>query len=102
MKEITSCPYGHKCEKMVDENTIERCAWYQEIKGENPQTGEPLDKRMCAVTFQNLLLVQLTSGDNDIVQTLNAFRNNMDKQGQVALKMQALMMDGSRAIEKDS
>ena len=45
---VTTCPLGSKCEEIKD-NKILRCAWSIELAGINPNTGEPVPERGCAI-----------------------------------------------------
>jgi len=53
----TFCPFGAKCEEAVD-GKIRRCQLYTNIKGFNPQTGEPLDLWECAIVHNVLMLIE--------------------------------------------
>lgn len=69
----TTCPLGGTCEKIVDGH-IERCAWYTELEGVNPQTGEKQPPRsMCAMAWIPILLIDntaKTSGMSEGIQSL--------------------------------
>ena len=45
-----NCPLGHSCETLRD-GAIQRCRWYTEIQGLNPQTGESIHRWDCAMTW---------------------------------------------------
>ena len=71
-----ACPLGAKCETLKEDAEgpyLEVCPWYTEIAGTNPQTGEQINKKQCAVAWMPLLSVQhaqATSGVNDAVCSL--------------------------------
>ena len=69
MKIVLTCPLGHTCEKAVD-GYIERCAWYTNIKGKDPQSEEIIDQWKCAMTWQPILLVE--NAQTNRLQALNA------------------------------
>ena len=59
LERLTTCPLGSTCEKIV-EGKIRTCAWYMTIKGTDTQTGEQVDKQMCAIVAQALLVMDNT------------------------------------------
>ncbi len=71
-----ACPLGSKCESLKEDSEgpyLEVCPWYTEIAGTNPQTGEQINKKQCAVAWMPLLSVQhaqATSGVNEAVCSL--------------------------------
>jgi hypothetical protein len=59
LKELATCPLGHECQKIVN-NEIHTCAWYLTLKGVDPQTGENVDIKRCAIVAQTMLLMDNT------------------------------------------
>lgn len=55
---VLTCPLGSKCEEIKD-NKLHRCAWYTEMKGTNPQTGEAVDEKACAIAWLPLMQVEV-------------------------------------------
>lgn len=54
---ILSCPLGHKCETIQGE-AVHRCHWFVTLQGVNPQSGERVDERGCAMQWLPILLVE--------------------------------------------
>ena len=54
---ILTCPLGSKCEEIKD-GKIHKCAWFIEIKGNNPQTDEPIDEKGCAIAWLPILQIE--------------------------------------------
>lgn len=50
MKIKITCPFGADCEKPTDKG-IERCAWYIEVSGKNPQTSAEIKDWGCAISW---------------------------------------------------
>ena len=75
--EIT-CPFGAECETIRD-NKIHRCAWYIEMEGDNPQTGERMKESRCAITWLPLVLVDQTRTLNSGVKATESMRNEIIK-----------------------
>jgi len=57
-----TCPLGHTCERVVDDH-VERCVWYKELAGRDPQSEEVLQRWDCAIAWLPLLNVEM-SGTN--------------------------------------
>lgn len=55
---VLTCPLGSKCEEIKD-NKLHRCAWFTELKGENPQTKELIDEKACAIAWLPLMQVEV-------------------------------------------
>lgn len=72
----TRCPLWRKDVSKV----CHTCEWYSRIQGMHPQTGEQLDKWMCAVTAQ--LLATLDAGKAATVgaATTQELRNDMQRE----------------------
>lgn len=59
LEKLITCPLGSECETVKD-NKIHQCAWLLEIKGVDPQTGEQVNKKQCAVVAQVLMTMDNT------------------------------------------
>lgn len=71
LERLTSCPLGHECEKVVDGKLV-TCAWLLNVKGIDPQTGEPVDKTMCAIVATPLMSMDITKavyGNSHAIKT---------------------------------
>lgn len=71
-----TCPLGHKCENAVD-GKIERCAWYVEMEGQDPQNGELLREWRCAIAWQPILMVEQARQTRSVAAATESFRNEM-------------------------
>ena len=69
-----SCPLGHKCES-VDDGKIVRCAWYVEIHGKNPQTGDEMKKFDCAIAWGPLIAIEGNGMNRAMVASFQSMRN---------------------------
>ena len=81
-----TCPLGHTCEKVVD-GVVERCAWYVELEGENPQNGQRINQSKCAIAWGPLLNVENTSVGNRVAHSIQSLRNETIKRQDKALGM---------------
>ena len=72
IKTVITCPLGHQCETVKGEE-IHRCAWFTELAGKNPQTGEMINDKGCAIAWLPIMQVetaQAMRGTNHAVVTL--------------------------------
>jgi hypothetical protein len=71
-----SCPLGSKCEEIKD-NALHRCAWYIELHGTNPNTGEPVKEWLCSMAAQPMLLIENSQQQRSTGAAVESFRNAM-------------------------
>ena len=78
MKEKYVCPLGAECERIVDDH-IEKCIWHVELAGANPQTGEPLNEKKCAMAWMPLMMVEVAGTNRGQTEALDSMRNEQMK-----------------------
>jgi hypothetical protein len=67
------CPLiGKDCIQM-------QCAWFTQIRGNNPQTGEPVDEWGCAVTWMPMLMIENSQQQRETGAAVESFRNESVK-----------------------
>lgn len=76
LKTKITCPLGSECES-IKGDTIERCAWYVAMKGENPQTGEVIDEKACAMHWIPILLVDNSRNQKSTAAAVEGLRNEV-------------------------
>lgn len=86
LKIIQTCPMGNTCEEAKDGN-IYRCQWYQEVIGNDPQTGDRMSKRKCAMVLNNSLLIEVSKQLRGVQAATESFRNEMSKDNKEVLKL---------------
>ena len=52
-----------------------KCAWFTQVRGTNPQTGEPVDEWGCAVTWMPFLLIENSQKQRETGAAVESFRN---------------------------
>jgi hypothetical protein len=73
----TTCPLGGECE-VVKDGAIERCAWYVELSGTNPQTGEQIHNvSRCAMNWLPILLVEGNGKTLHVAAAVESLRNTV-------------------------
>jgi hypothetical protein len=88
---VMSCPLGSQCEKIQD-NTIHRCAWFVELAGTNPNTGEVLNERGCAMSWLPILLIENSQQQKSTSSAVESFRNEMVNANQASQRLLAATM----------
>lgn len=59
-----------------------KCAWYTQMRGSNPNTGEPVDEWSCAITWMPILAVEVAQKSNQTGAAVESFRNEVVKGNQ--------------------
>ena len=71
---VKVCPLGKKCTEIKD-GKIYECVWFTTIKGQNPQTGEQVDKQDCTINNMTLFLADMARSNREVVANSNDARN---------------------------
>lgn len=88
LKTVLTCPLGAKCEEIKD-NAIHRCAWFVQLAGQNPQTGEVQDEKGCAMSWLPVLLIENSRVSRGTSAAVESFRNEMVKANEATLQLVA-------------
>lgn len=78
METVITCPLGSQCEEARD-GKLYRCAWYVQLMGKNPQTGQDINEWGCAMAWTPTLLVENASTNRGQTAAIESFRNEMVK-----------------------
>ena len=63
---------------LIRKDCIEhKCAWYCQIRGMNPSTGQELDRWGCAVAWMPLLAIENSQQSRQTGAAVESFRNEM-------------------------
>jgi hypothetical protein len=81
-----SCPLGHKCEETRDDVTY-RCAWFTQLRGQNPQSGEEIDERACAMSWMPILMIENAKTTRGTNAAVDSFRNAMERSNQFTAQL---------------
>lgn len=54
-----------------------QCAWFTQVRGTNPNTGEPVDEWGCAVAWAPMLLIENAQQSRQTGAAVESFRNEM-------------------------
>jgi hypothetical protein len=55
------------------------CAWFMQIRGKNPNTGEDLDEWACSMSWLPILLIENSQQQRQTGAAVESFRNEMVK-----------------------
>ena len=59
-----------------------KCSWFTQMRGTNPNTGEPVDEWGCAVTWMPVMAVEIAQKSNQTGAAVESFRNEVVKANQ--------------------
>lgn len=74
VKTVLTCPLGSKCEEVKD-GAIHRCAWYVQMAGSDPQSGQERSDNACAMAWMPILLVENSRQQIRTTAAVESFRN---------------------------
>ena len=64
-----------------------QCAWFTQVRGNYPQTGEPVDEWGCAITWLPVMLIENSQQQRHTGAAVESFRNETVKVNKQALQM---------------
>jgi len=74
MKKGNYCP-------LIKKTCIEnKCAWFTQVRGVNPNTGEPVDEWQCVVNMVPILMIENSQQQRHTAAAVESFRNESIKQ----------------------
>ena len=59
-----------------------QCSWFTQIRGMNPNTGEPVDEWGCAITWMPTLMIENSQQQRSTSASVESFRNEVVKGNQ--------------------
>jgi len=81
------CPLGCECEKAV-KGHVERCAWYTDIIGVNPQTGEEMNESKCAMSLMPVMMIEQARQMRSTAAALESHRNVVKATGDAMMQIE--------------
>ena len=89
---MKSCPLGHTCDS---------CLWHVQLRGTNPQSGQEIDQRGCAIAWLPVLLIENAQQGRGTAAAVESFRNEVVKGNQALAYslLQASERPSVRALE---
>ena len=83
IKEVITCPLGSTCAEIKD-GKIHRCAWHVKMKGTD-QSGDEHDEWGCAIAWQPILMVEMSSTSRGVSSSVDSLRNETTMRQDAAL-----------------
>jgi hypothetical protein len=74
------------------------CAWFTQIRGRNPNTGQDIDEWGCAISWMPILLIENAQMSRQTGAAVESFRNEIVKANEV--NQQVLEQAAYRAIKE--
>ena len=71
---------GHFCPLLKKDCIENKCEWYCQVRGVNPNTGEPVDEWQCAINLLPVLLIENSKQQRSTSVAVESFRNESVKQ----------------------
>ena len=63
---------------LIKKDCVElKCAWYCQVRGLNPQTGEEVDEWGCAITWAPMLMIENSQQQRATGAAVESFRNEV-------------------------
>ena len=59
------------------------CTWFTQLRGNNPNTGEPIDEWGCAIAWIPVLLIENSQQQRQTGAAVESFRNEVVKANEV-------------------
>ena len=53
------------------------CGWFTQLRGTNPNTGEPIDEWGCAIAWLPILMIENSQQQRQTGAAVESFRNEM-------------------------
>ena len=86
---------------LIGEDCLElKCAWYNQVRGVNPQTGQEVDEWGCAVTWMPMLLIENSQQQRQTGAAVESFRNETVKVNQQAQQLFVNALNQQKQINK--
>lgn len=84
---------GTWCPLIQKECKGHKCAWYTQVRGHNPNTGEDMDHWGCAMAWLPVLLIENSQQQRGTGAAVESFRNEMVKGNSIAHQLMALQLE---------
>jgi len=68
---------GEFCPLIAKKCVGHKCAWYTQVRGVNPNTGQEIDDWKCAVSWMPMMAVEIAQKSNQTGAAVESFRNEV-------------------------
>ena len=66
------------------------CAWFLQIRGNNPNTGKEIDEWGCSMSWLPIMMIENSQQQRSTGAAVESFRNEMVKANQETLQMMSV------------
>jgi len=75
----SNCPLDgfNPCRKL-------ECAWFMQVRGHNPNTGESVDEWGCAIAWMPVLMIENSQQQRQTGAAVESFRNEMVRNNDIS------------------
>lgn len=63
------------------------CAWFIQVRGYHPQSGDPVDHWDCSIAWQPILMIENSQQQRQTGAAVESFRNEMVKSNEQSHKI---------------
>jgi hypothetical protein len=77
------------------------CAWFIQLRGQNPNTGQDIDKWGCSITFLPMLMVENSQQQRQTGAAVESFRNEMVRANETSQQLLLATTQGRPLILGD-
>lgn len=77
----TFCPLWRRARHKV----CHTCAWYVQVLGKNPQTGQDFNEWGCSIAFMPMLQIETTQSGRQTTATVDKLREEVQKANDVGI-----------------
>jgi hypothetical protein len=63
------------------------CAWFLQVRGSNPNTGESVDEWACAISWLPVLMIENSQQQRQTGAAVESFRNEMVKSNETGQQL---------------
>jgi hypothetical protein len=68
---------GTYCPLIKKDCIKNKCAWFTQLRGNNPNTGEEIDEWGCAIAWMPVLMIENSQQQRQTGAAVESFRNEM-------------------------
>jgi hypothetical protein len=88
---------GNYCPLIKKKCIQHKCAWYTQVRGLNPNTGQEIDEWGCAVSWMPIMSIEVAQKQYQTGAAVESFRNEVVKAN---AENQQLYLDSIEKMEK--
>jgi hypothetical protein len=89
---------GNYCPLLKKDCIGIQCAWFTQMIGKNPNTGQDINEWNCAITWLPVLLIENSQQSRQTAAAVESFRNEMVNQGNSTQQMFLNMVNQSQKL----